>query len=77
MVRLKVTCGGRNAAYSSNFNSNMVRLKGKYRLMFILPESDFNSNMVRLKVVTEVPPNPPLLLFQFQYGSIKSRAFDN
>ena len=36
--------------------------------------TDFNSNMVRLKDNQEVPGTNPFLLFQFQYGSIKSRC---
>ena len=54
------------------FNSNMVRLKVG------LGESDskvsgcFNSNMVRLKEILFFQLTA-LLLFQFQYGTIKSR----
>jgi len=75
MVRLKVLRQSGELTRSGYFNSNMVRLKDT----IVLSTGDsfyyFNSNMVRLKVYDCAFNRRQLLLFQFQYGSIKRRFF--
>ena len=49
----------------------MVRLKVRFCLLHKNTYVRFNSNMVRLKVYRHVHSICNLLVFQFQYGSIK------
>ncbi len=61
-----------NIALLTSFNSNMVRLKDNALQICNIIENSFNSNMVRLKAaLTDLFDNVKLL-FQFQYGAIKS-----
>ena len=56
------------------FNSNMVRLKASQSYNSLNRSSCFNSNMVRLKDWNTKRRQSPVVLFQFQYGTIKRKA---
>ena len=50
----------------------MVRLRVSCEFPMFYIEEDFNSNMVRLRVIVFQLPFVQKLIFQFQYGAIKS-----
>ena len=56
---------------SLDFNSSMVRLKEGAATMNLKLLSYFNSSMVRLKVFP-ISASSQNIIFQFQYGAIKS-----
>ena len=72
MVRLRVVLRKWKCALETNFNSNMVRLREYYGQLPYIPLNNFNSNMVRLRADVHHSYNSRNLIFQFQYGAIKS-----
>ncbi len=71
MVRLRVHIFCFLVCSYRYFNSNMVRLRVNARSAYGDEDVDFNSNMVRLRATT-APFSPVPVIFQFQYGAIKS-----
>ncbi len=62
----------------TSFNSSMVRLKELAEITSCPQALSFNSSMVRLKVGTTGNYPQDIAVFQFQYGSIKSKyAYSN
>ena len=55
----------------------MVRLKVMVYVDDMYKSPNFNSTMVRLKAGIIPLHHRPLELFQFHYGTIKSRRFDD
>ncbi len=73
MVRLKGQMKEYFRAFWQNFNSTMVRLKGILILHLLHFLHYFNSTMVRLKEGLHSFVTSDNTIFQFHYGSIKSK----
>ena len=73
MVWLKVNCIFFNFSFFEDFNSNMVWLKGWVASWYSEAPHHFNSNMVWLKDKKQLETKQKLIVFQFQYGLIKSK----
>ena len=71
MVRLKGTFSEVDSIFKRCFNSNMVRLKAVFRILFIfLIEFQFQYGTIKRLIPGQQAS--PVSMFQFQYGTIKS-----
>ncbi len=72
MVRLRVDQKPTSNKVAMSFNSSMVRLRVVFLPVSTIQNFRFNSSMVRLRDLKYFDPGQPIVMFQFQYGAIKS-----
>ena len=73
MVRLEVAIDQTSEAMAARFNSSMVRLEGLWNYYQKKEGYCFNSSMVRLEDIINNLNGEVYCVFQFQYGTIRSR----
>ena len=65
-----------NVVIMTNFNSNMVRLRGAVKNQFIITDNKFQFQYGAIKSILMSVELMILLIFQFQYGAIKRATVD-
>src|SRR5690606_18719229 len=73
---IKSKRGGDYRLNGSNFNSSLVRLRDLTSPEVIEAYRNFNSSLVRLRVNLNSVTFYQVSLFQFQFGTIKSKAHE-